>query len=96
VGLEECLLISEYFGVSFEACVKTVCFRVKRFNQVIDNKELDKLIRKFKPDNKRKELFESTDDLSLLINALKYSHFSSLELNNIIGIKFIQNLHFFD
>ena len=32
VGLDECLLIAEYFGVSFESCIKTICFRIKRFD----------------------------------------------------------------
>lgn len=92
VGLDECLLISEYFGVSFESCVKTICFRIKKFNQDLDNEGISKLIRKYEPNKKRKELFENTDDLALLTNAIDYSHFSTINLNEIIGIKFIQNL----
>lgn len=96
VGLDECLLIAEYFGVSFESCVKTVCFRIKRFNEDLDNAELTKLIRKYKPNAKRKELFEKSNDLSLLLNAIDYSHFSTVNLNETIGIKFIQNLVYHD
>lgn len=96
VGLDECLLIAEYFGVSFESCVKTVCFRIKRFNEGLDNAELTKLIRKYKPNAKRKELFEKSNDLSLLLNAIDYSHFSTVNLNEAIGIKFIQNLVYHD
>ena len=92
VGLDECLLIAEYFGVSFEACVKTVCFRVKRFKEDLDNNELNKLIRNYKPSTKRKELFEKTHDLELLVNAINYSYFSTINLREIVGIKFIQNL----
>ena len=96
VGLDECLLIAEYFGVSFESCVKTICFRINRFNEDLDNNELNKLIRKYKPNKKRKKLFENTDDLSLLTNAIDYSYFSTINLNEIIGIKFIQNLTYHD
>lgn len=96
VGLDECLLISEYFGVSFEACVKTICFRLKRFEEDLDNVELTKLIKKYRPNLKRMELFEKTDDLELLTNAIDYSHFSTVNLNEIIGIKFIQNLVYHD
>ncbi len=96
VGLDECLLIAEYFGVSFESCLKTVCFRMKRFREDLDNSELNKLIRKYKPNEKRKELLEKTDDLSLLINAIDYSYFSVINLNGIVGIKFVQNLVYHD
>ena len=96
VGLDECLLIAEYFGVSFESCVKTICFRINRFNEDLDNNELNKLIRKYKPNKKRKKLFENTDNLSLLTNAIDYSYFSTINLNEIIGIKFIQNLTYHD
>lgn len=96
VGLDECLIISEYFGVSFESCVKTIRFRVKRFNKDLNNDELNKLIRSYKPKDKRKELFESTSDLTLLTNAIDYSHFSTINLNKIIGIKFVQNLVYHD
>lgn len=96
VGLDECLLIAEYFGVSFESCVKTICFRIKRFNEDLDNIELTKRIKKYKPNFKRKELFEKSSDLSLLINAIDYSYFSTINLNELIGIKFIQNLVYHD
>ena len=96
VGLDECLLIAEYFGVSFESCVKTICFRIKKFNQDLNNEGINKLIKKYEPNKKRRELFENTDDLSLLNNAIDYSHFSTINLNEIIGIKFIQNLVYHD
>ena len=96
VGLDECLLISEYFGVSFESCVKTICFRIHRFQKELDNDELTKLIRKYRPNSRRKEMFNKTNDLSLLLNAINYSYFSIINLNNIIGIKFIQKLAYHD
>ena len=74
VGLDECLLISEYFGVSFESCVKTICFRIRRFQEELDNNELTKLIKKYKPNSKRKEMLNKTNDLSLLVNAINYSY----------------------
>lgn len=92
VGFDECLHIAEYFGVSFESCVKTIRFRLNRLSLKVDNKELDKEIRKFKPQKKREELFRKTNDVDLLVNAVEYSYFSVININNIIGIKFIQEL----
>lgn len=96
VGFDECLLIAEYFGVSFEACVRTIFFRLKRLAFDFDNDELSKQIRKYKPNAKRKELLSSSNDLSLLANAINYSHFSTVNLSETIGIKFIQNLVYHD
>ena len=96
VGLDDCLLIAEYFGVSFESCVKTICFRIKRFKDDLNNEQLTRLIKLYQPNIKRRELFENSDDLSLLINAIDYSYFSTVNFNNIIGIKFVQNLVYHD
>lgn len=96
VDLDECLLIAEYFGVSFESCVKTIRFRLNRFAHQLDNTELTKLIKKYKPQSKRKDLFEKTNDLSLLMNSISYSCFSIPNVNEIIGIKFMQNLVYHD
>lgn len=92
VGLEECIYICEYFGVSFEACVKTICFRLKRFNLDVNNKELTNIIKRFKPSEKRKNIFKETNDLDLLINSIKYGYFSIINTERITGIKFLQNL----
>lgn len=96
VGLDDCLLISEYFGVSFESCVKTIRFRLNRFNEQVDNLELNKIIRGYKPSIRRKELFAKTNDLDLLINSINYSYFSLINVNEIIGIRFMQNLVYHD
>lgn len=96
VDLDECLLIAEYFGVSFESCVKTIRFRLNRFAHRFDNNELNKIIRKYKPQLKRKDLFEKSNDLSLLMNSINYSYFSIPNVNEIIGIKFMQNLVYHD
>lgn len=60
--------------------------------QQIDNNKLTKVIRKYKPALKRKKLFEKTNDLKLLMNSISYSSFSLVNINDIIGIKFMQNL----
>ena len=96
VGLEECLLIAEYFGVSFESCVKTIRFRLNRFENQFNNIELNKVIKKFKPQSKRKQLFEKTNDLNLLMNSISYSFFSIPNVNEIVGIRFMQNLVYHD
>lgn len=96
VDLDECLLIAEYFGVSFESCVKTIRFRLHRLTHQLDNTELNKLIKKYKPQLKRKELLEKTNDLRLLVNSINYSCFSIPNVNEIIGIRFMQNLVYHD
>ena len=96
VGLDECLFISEYFGVSFESCVKTIRFRLNKFVYQFDNKEINKIIKKYKPQTKRKELFENTNDLNLLMNSISYSCFSIPNVNEIVGIRFMQNLVYHD
>ena len=96
VGLDDCLLIAEYFGVSFESCVKTIRFRLKRLSYQLDNTELNRIIKKYKPQIKRKDLFEKTNDLDLLKNLISYSYFSIPNVNDIVGIKFMQNLVYHD
>lgn len=96
VDFDECLIIAECFGVSFESCVKTIRFRLNRLARELDNDELSKEIKKYKPTFKRKELFKKTNDLQLLINSINYSYFSIINVNNIIGIKFMQNLVYHD
>lgn len=96
VDLDECLLIAEYFGVSFESCVKTIRFILNRFAHKLDNEELNKIIKKYKPQTKRKDLFEKTNDLNLLMNSISYSCFSIPNVNDIVGIRFMQNLVYHD
>ena len=62
----------------------------------MDNDNLTQLIKSYKPSKKRKELFEESSDLRLLLNAIEYSHFFTANLNKIIGIKFVQNLVYHD
>jgi Zn-dependent peptidase ImmA (M78 family)/fido (protein-threonine AMPylation protein) len=96
INLDQCLIIAEYFGVSFESCVKTVRFRLNRLSKDLDIKELNNEIRKYKPSLKRMELFKKTNDLQLLINSINYSYFSIVNVNDIVGIKFMQNLVYHD
>ena len=96
VNLDDCLLIAEYFGVSFESCVKTIRFRLNRFVHQLDNTELNKIIKKYKPQLKRKQLLKKTNDLNLLMNSISYSCFSIPNVNEIVGIRFMQNLVYHD
>lgn len=96
IDLDECLLIAEYFGVSFESCVKTIRFRLNRLVYQLDNEELNKIISKYRPNTKRKKLLEKTNDLQLLLNLINYSYFSIPNINKIVGIKFMQNLVYHD
>lgn len=52
ITFDDALLISEHFGVSFNACVRRLAYKLHiiRFK---DNKQLTKEIKKYKPDHKK-------------------------------------------
>ena len=92
VALDDCLYIAEYFGVSFEACVRAVLYRMHRLNVYYNNIELKKVLKDYKPRIKRENLLLDSSDIKLLYNALNYSYFPIINFNSIVGFKFIQEL----
>lgn len=92
VTLDDCLYIAEYFGVSFEACVRAVLYRMHRLNVYYSNTELKRVLKDYKPTTKRERLLLESNDINLLYNALNYSYFPIINFDSIIGIKFIQDL----
>ena len=75
VDMDSALYISEYFGVSYSACVKTLRFKYNKLSEKVDNKELDKLINKYRPSIKRNELLTTTNDLELIQKSIDYRYF---------------------
>lgn len=63
VSFDDILKIADYFGVSFESCVRRIAYRIHAIEGDIENKELSKRIRRYQPDKKRKLLGMSYENL---------------------------------
>lgn len=96
VNYEDCIYIADYFGVSFEACVKTICFRLNRFIDKRDNNYITEKIKNFRSLTKRKKLIGFKSDIELYSGAIKYTDYYKFNFDNTIGVKFVQELLFHD
>lgn len=56
IGFDDVLKVAEYFGVSFDACLNRIAYRLHRIEGDISPEILKKRRIKFKPDKRRKEL----------------------------------------
>lgn len=54
VSLDAVLEIADYFGVSFESCLRRIAYRIHAIEGDTENTSLKKLITKYCPDKKRK------------------------------------------
>ena len=63
VSFEDILKIADYFGVSFESCVRRIAYKIHAVEGDIENKELTKRITKYYPDKTRKMLGMSYENL---------------------------------
>ena len=63
VSFDDILKIADFFGVSFESCVRRIAYKIHAVEGDIESKELTKRIRNYKPDIKRKELGMSHENL---------------------------------
>lgn len=80
VNFENIIYIADYFGVSFEACVFNIAYKLNKIEGDIEPSKLKKRINKFKPDKKRIELGLKKYDSSLLRNIINsYDYFYSNE-----------------
>lgn len=97
VDFDDCLCIAEHFGVSFEACVYAIAFRFRRLGESYnDHFDLQRMIRKYKPDKKREDLLHNTGDLTLLCSTIDYCNFQQFSISKSIGIRFFQRLIYHD
>ena len=55
VDLDSVLLIADYFGVSFKACLNKIAYRLHMIKGDTDPASLEKMSKKYKPETKRKE-----------------------------------------
>ena len=63
ISFDNILKIADYFGVSFESCVRRIAYKIHAVDGDIETKELTKRIQKFHPDKKRKTLGMSYENL---------------------------------
>lgn len=63
VSFDDILKIADYFGVSFESCVRRIAYKIHAVEGDIETKELTKRIRKYHPDKKGKTLGMSYENL---------------------------------
>lgn len=63
VSFDDILKIADYFGVSFESCVRRIAYKIHAVEGDIENIELTKRIKKYQPDKKRKALGMSYENL---------------------------------
>ena len=55
VDLDSVLLIADYFGVSFQACLNKIAYRLHMIDGDTDPQSIKRMLRKYAPDAKRKE-----------------------------------------
>ncbi|BDU90518.1 ImmA/IrrE family metallo-endopeptidase [Clostridium perfringens] len=88
ISFDDVLLVSEYFGVSFESCVFNIAYKLKKISGNTDYKILKKRISNYKPNNKKIELGIISSEKPLLINIINsYKLFFENE-SNFIWYKF--------
>ena len=88
ISFENVLYVAEYFGVSFEACVFNIAYKLQKIEGDTRSDKLKKRINKFKPNKKKEELGILTSDKRLMENIINsYTMFFS-ETSNFIWYKF--------
>lgn len=63
VSFDDILKIADYFGVSFESCVRRIAYKIHAVEGDIESKELKRRITNYHPDKKRKTLGMSYEKL---------------------------------
>ena len=56
ISFDSALEIADYFGVSFDACVRRIAYRLHAIDGDVEANTLSKRIRKYAPEKRRKEL----------------------------------------
>ena len=71
IGFDDVLKVAECFGVSFDACMNRIAYRLHKIEGDISPESLKKRRNKFKPDKRRKELgLNSVNLYEQLFNAI--------------------------
>lgn len=88
ISLDDILFISEYFGVSFTACLIRLS-ELKLCYQDYSRDELKALVAEYHPYLKRIDLVKNTNDLKLVAQMINSLTYNMISLNKITGIKFL-------
>ena len=96
VDFEKVTYIAEFFGVSFRSCINKLAYDLKKIDGDITPKELDKRIRKYRPEIKRKELIRKNNDFLLMGNAIDSLSYCMVDLSTNIGTRFLENYIYYD
>ena len=91
IDLEKVIYVSEYFGVSFESCVFSIAYRLRKIEGNTDSKELKKRIRKVHAD-KLREQFGIKNILDLTREIVDFYCYARPKENSATNIKFKQFL----
>lgn len=96
VSFEDVTYISEYFGVSFKACVNRIAYDLGMIEGEISPKVINDRIKKYKPEKKRRELILKTNDKELVDNIIDSLNYKMIETNTIVGARFIYDYIYYD
>lgn len=96
VSFDNVLLIAEYFGVSFSACVFKIAYGLHMIDGDIDPSLLRERICLYGPNQKKKELIPNRVDSRLLSNMINSMSTLMISLNNYTWDKFNQNYIYYD
>jgi Zn-dependent peptidase ImmA (M78 family)/fido (protein-threonine AMPylation protein) len=88
IEFDSALSIAEYFSVSFQACIYRLAYNLHRISGNTTSKEIEKRIRKFKPEKKRIELGIIKQELPQLRNMINCYEFSLPNISPIVWHKF--------
>jgi len=82
VSFENALIIAEHFGVSFQSCVFRLAWKLGWISGNTDVKELQKRIRRFKPNDKKEKLGIPSINLGLYNDVVDSYYYTSSQAKN--------------
>lgn len=96
IDFESITLIAEFFVVSFKSCLNRIAYEFNMIEGNISPSELNKRVRNYHPDQKRKELISKNNDVLLLENIVDSLSYCMIDLSHHIGKKFLNEFIYYD
>ena len=96
ISFDDIVYIAEYFGVSFESCLFRIAYKLNMIDGDIDSVALKKRIKQFKPDKRRKELLNKSNDTLLIGNIINSLSYCMVDLSSNIGSRFLNKYIYYD
>lgn len=96
IDFESVTYMAEFFGVSFRSCINRLAYDFRVIDGDITPAALDKRIRKYKPESKRRELINKNNDFLLIGNAIDSLSYCMVDLSTNTGAKFLNNYIYYD